>query len=245
MLYRDGQALLIAFLLPLIFVFAFWLYDLEIVLSDSPALAGNDQGAARYFEFALPGLLAMGIMNFAVFTVAVALTTYRDQQVLARISVTPMSPSSFLAGQIFSRVSVTLLQVGVVLGAAYLLGLRFGANALWLFFFAIPGSLIFLNIGFMLAGWSRSIAAATGMANLIVLPLAFLSGVFLPISALPEILRETVIYLPLTPLVDMMRSEFMDVPMDGDPITGALVLVGWMAGTTVLAALSFRSMARR
>jgi ABC-2 type transport system permease protein len=246
MLYRDRQALLVAFVLPLIFVFAFRLFDLQIVLAGAPAVRDTAAPSATgYFEFVLPGLLAMGIMNFAVFSVAVALSTFRDQQVLARISVTPVSPAVFLAGQLGSRAVLALAQVAVVLAAGYLLGLRYGVGALWLFALAVPGSLIFLNLGFVLAGWSRSVTAATGMANLIVLPLTFLSGVFLPVDALPGGLPGAVAFLPLAPLTDLMRAALLDLPQPGGPAAAALVLAGWLAATTVLAAASFRRLLRR
>lgn len=248
MLYRDGQALLVAFLLPLVFIGAFRLFDLRIVLTESPTLRDGDApgaGGTGYFAFVLPGLLAMGIMNFAVFAVAVALRTFHDQQVLARISVTPMSPSAFLFGQLCSRVTLALAQVAVVLAAAYLLGFRSGLSALWLFVLAIPGSLIFSNLGFVLAGWLRSIPAVTGVANLIILPLIFLSGVFLPVSALPAGLSGAVTYLPLTPLIDLMRAALLDTPHPRDPVTAALVLAGWLVATTLFAVGSFRRLLRR
>lgn len=245
MLYRDGQVLLIAFLLPLIFVFAFRLFDLRIVLGDTPGLGDDAPSATGYFEFVLPGLLAMGVMHFAVFTVAIALSTFRDQQVLARISVTPMSPTAFLFGQLGSRVTLALAQVALLLAVGYLLGVRYGPGMLWLFLVVVPGSLIFLNIGFVLAGWTRSQVAATGLANLVVLPLLFLSGVFLPVSALPAGVREVVTFLPLTPLTDLMRAALLDVPAQSDPVTAALVLAGWLVASTVAAATSFRRLLRR
>lgn len=244
MLYRDGQVLLIAFLIPLVFVIAFRLFDLRIVVAGAPALRDGAGGGTGYFEFVLPGLLAMAVMHFAVFTVAIAVSTYRDQQVLARIAVTPMSPVAFLFGQLCSRVTLALAQVAVLLAVGYLFGFRYGTGALWLFALVVPGALIFLNIGFVLAGWTRSVVAATGLANLVVLPLLFLSGVFLPVSALPAGVREAVTYLPLTPLTELMRAVLLDLPA-GDPVTAALVLSGWLAATTALAAVSFRRLLRR
>lgn len=250
MLYRDGQAMLVAFLLPLIFVLAFRLFDLRIVLGEALALSDRAGGGDRtpttvgYFEFVLPGLLAMGIMNFALFSVAVALSTFRDQQVLARISVTPLSPAAFLAGQLASRSVLALAQVAVVLAAGFLLGLRYGAGALWLFPLALPASLIFLNLGSVLAGWSRSVTAATGLANLIALPLTFLSGVFLPVSALPGGLPELVSLLPLAPMIDLMRAALLGTPQT-DPLAAGLVLSAWLVATTVAAGLSFGRLLRR
>jgi len=247
MLYRDGQALLVAFLQPLIFVLAFRLFDLRIVLGEALGLSDGGTGgpgAVGYFEFVLPGLLAMGIMNFALFSVAVALTAFRDQQVLARISVSPLSPAALLAGQLASRSVLALAQVAVVLAAGFLLGLRYGAAALWLFPLALPASLIFLNLGSVLAGWSRSATAATGLANLIALPLIFLSGVFVPVSALPGRLPEVVALLPLAPLVDLMRAAVLGT-QPTDPLAAWLVLSAWLVATTVAAGLSFRRLLRR
>lgn len=59
MLYRDGQVLLIAFLIPLVFVIAFRLFDLRIVVAGAPALRDGADGGTGYFEFVLPGLLAI------------------------------------------------------------------------------------------------------------------------------------------------------------------------------------------
>ena len=83
MLVRDKTAFMMALIFPVVFVLAFAVFDVSF--DAEGAIAGVD-----YFEYVLPALLAIGLMNFAMVGTAASVTRYRELKILKRIVVTPL-----------------------------------------------------------------------------------------------------------------------------------------------------------
>jgi ABC-2 type transport system permease protein len=208
------------------------------VTVETTPVAGED---VTYYDFLLPGLVAMGLMNASIGGMAVAISRFREQKILRRILATPLDPNRFLAAQVGARLVLALVQAALILGiGVFVFGATIHGNVVWLFVLAVIGNLIFLNIGFSIAGRARNPDAADGMANAIALPMLFLSGTFFPTDTLPEAVQTIVAILPLTPLLEAMRI----VAVDGDPITAAssqiVLLAGWVVVSFAIASRLFR-----
>lgn len=204
---------------------------------EATAVAGQD---VTYYDFLLPGLVAMGLMNASIGGMAVSIARFREQRILRRILATPLDPNVFLAAQVGSRLVLAVVQAVLILGVGVFV---FGAtihNVPWVLVLAVFSNLIFLNIGFAIAGRAKNPDAADGMANTISLPMLFLSGTFFPTETLPEVLQTIVAILPLTPLLEAMRI----VSVAGEPITAAsgqiLLLLAWLIVSFALAGRLFR-----
>jgi ABC-2 type transport system permease protein len=209
-----------------------------IVTVEKTAVAGEN---VTYYDFLLPGLVAMGLMNASIGGMAVAITRFREQKILRRILATPLDPKRFLSAQVGSRLVLTVVQAALILGVGvFVFGATIHGNIAWLFVLAIIGNLIFLSIGFSIAGRAKNADAADGMANAIALPMLFLSGTFFPTDTLPEFMQTVVAILPLTPLLEAMRI----VAVEGDPITAAnsqlLLLGAWVVVSFAVASRLFR-----
>ena len=134
-----------------------------------------------YFNFLLPGLLAMGVMNFSIIGLATVLATYRERRIFKRILATPMPVSVFFTSMISSNLVLTLVQSGILLAAGVFLFDGSVRGSLAQFFLIILlGNLIFLSIGFITGAFARSAQAAAGMGNAVALPMMFLAGTFFP-----------------------------------------------------------------
>jgi len=194
-----------------------------------------------YYDFLLPGLVAMGVMNFSITGVSVAVARYREQRILKRILATPLRPAKFLAAQVLARLVLALVQSALILAVGvFLFGARVYGNVVWLFVLATVANLVFLNIGFAVAGRSKNPDSAAGIANVVALPMMFLSGVFFPTDTLPDLMQTVVRYLPLTPLIEALRK----VSIDGLSITDTgpqlALLAGWIVVSFALASVRFR-----
>lgn len=209
-----------------------------------PAITVDEQGIAARdisaYDFYLPGFIAMGVMNAAIISVSAAMTQYREQKILKRILATPIPSRQFLAAQVLARLVLTVGQVAVILIVGASIGGHIFGNILWIFVLAAAGTLVFLNLGFTIAGRARSVASAEATANAIALPMLFLAGIFFPVALLPSWVRPIVHLLPLTPLVSAMRK----VALEGMPLaeigTDLIVLGAWVVISFALAALSFK-----
>ena len=219
--------------------------NLQMAGVSSPAVRVTEEGVAgrsvEYYDFLLPGLVAMGVMNFSITGMSVAIARYREQRILKRILATPLPPGRFLAAQVLARMLLALVQAAVILAVGvFLFGAEVYGNVAWILVLATVANLVFLNIGFAVAGRSSNPDAAQGVASAVALPMMFLSGVFFPTDTLPEALQTVVHYLPLTPLIEALRK----VSLDGLSITDTgpqlLLLGAWVVASFLIARASFR-----
>jgi ABC-2 type transport system permease protein len=219
--------------------------NLRMAGVSSPPLAVQRRAVAGrsvdYYDFLLPGLVAMGLMNVSIIGMAVAVTRFREQRILKRILATPLSPVRFLTAQVGARLVLAMAQAGLILAVGVFgFGAHVYGNPAWVFLLAAVGNLIFLSLGFALAGRAPNSDSAQGMGQAIAVPMMFLSGVFFPTESLPAVVEGAVRYLPLTPLIEALRT----VAIDGRSITatgGQLALLGaWAVALFGLAARNFR-----
>ena len=84
------------------------------------------------------------------------------------------------------RLIIGFVQVAILIGVGLWFGLQMFGDYLTLGVIVLIGSAIFLAMGFAIAGWAKNEDQAAPVANLISLPMMFLSGVFIPRDAKPE-----------------------------------------------------------
>ena len=194
-----------------------------------------------YFDNVLIGLLGLGIMANSIISIAVRISTFRNQSILKRLLVTPLSIWKFFAAEIAAHVLLALVQAGIILAlGVFVFGGKIHGNLLWILCITAMGSVVFLNIGFILSAWAKSPGAASGMGNAVTLPMMFLAGTFFSTAALPWILPQLSLALPLTSMLVALR----DVAIDSAPIWDTwpylAALGGWIAGTGLVAVKVFK-----
>ena len=171
-------------------------------LANAPTLVelrseGVQARQLTYYDFLLPGLVGMGIMNSSIVGIAASMALYRQQRILKRILATPLKVRVFFASEVLAHLVVAIVQAAIILAAGILIfGANIYGNFLWVFAVVLIASIVFLNIGFIIGGLSKTVDAAVGLANAISLPMMFLAGVFFPKDGLPWILPDVVSYLP-------------------------------------------------
>lgn len=231
MLLRDRTALLGAAIFPVLFLLVFSLYDLSITpvgdVGVGDAVAGTD-----YFDYVLPGMLALGLMNVTMTGTAVSVARFRETGVLRRLAAAPVSPAAFIAGQVVARLVIALVQVLLLLGLGLLLGGTVVGSLVLLLSFATLGNLVFIALGIAIAGRAPTVEGANNLAALATMPLMFLSGMFFPVASLPSGVQRVAEALPITPLVDAMRA----ICLDGATLTD---LSGPLLGVAIWVPVSF------
>jgi ABC-2 type transport system permease protein len=239
MLLRDTTALIGTVAFPVLFVLVFSLFDLAIVPGGDLGV-GAGAGRLDYFDFVLPGLLALGLMNFTMVGIAGSVARFRETGILRRMNATPLSPSSFILAQVAARLVLALAQTGLMLGLGVVLGATVRGSVVWLLLLASIGNLTFLSLGFAVAGRAASVDAANNMAGLATFPLMFLSGMFFPLAAMPRFVQWVAEALPITPLVSTMRAVALEGAAPGDLGLDLVTMLLWVPVSLVLARLSFR-----
>jgi ABC-2 type transport system permease protein len=194
-----------------------------------------------YIDYLIPGVISMSIMQMGIFGVAFGFVSLKKRGILRRLSVTPVRPREFIIAQVIMRVAVLMLQIGLMVGVGvFFLHLHFIGSLFFMLLLGVLGAVVFLGMGFAIAGVSNSEDQVAPMANLLSLPMMLLSGVFFSRSNLPGFVQSITAFLPLTPLADAMRS----VAIDGSTLLQVgpqiLQLLGWGVVTTVVAIRLFR-----
>jgi ABC-2 type transport system permease protein len=192
-------------------------------------LAGRSLG---YIDFLVPGILGLTLMQLGLFSVSFGFVQLKRTGALRRLFATPTSPAYFLAAQVTSRLIIGMAQVLVLLGVGLWFGLHLVGSIALLLAISLLGSIIFLAIGFSIAGWAKNEDQAAPVANLVSLPMTFLSGVFFSRDAMPDFLRTVTDFLPLTYLNHALRS----VINDG---VGVGAISGDLLGMAVWAVIAF------
>lgn len=188
----------------------------------------------RTIQYVTPGLLGWAVATGATFGAAANLVVWRKFGLLRRLRLAPVSTVSV----VLARVAVGLVIAGVQ--AAIFIGLAVAAFGLKLtgsWWMCVPllavGTVAFMSIGLLAGSICKTEEAATGLANFIVLPMAFLSGSFFPLDGSPSWLLAISNVLPLKHLNDGM----LDVMVRGQGPAAALLPMVYLAVFAVVLTL--------
>jgi len=194
-----------------------------------------------YVDFLVPGVLSMTIMQVGIFGVAFGFVSMKKRGILRRLWVTPIRPTDFIIAQVITRMLVLLLQMGVMLAVGMVFfDLHVVGDIASILVVGVLGAVVFLGVGFSLAGISKSEDQVAPLANVITLPMMLLSGVFFSRSNLPGFIHTVTDFFPLTYLADGMRSVAIDgasLLQIGPQLAG---LVIWSIITCTIAVKTFR-----
>lgn len=220
--------------------------QMNLALAGAPSqLALSTEGVlssdTNFFDFLLPGLATWGIMSYSVIGLATTMAAYRDKQILKRILATPLKVRVFFIAQVLAYLVMALVQAALILGmGALVFGATIGGNYLYIALLILIGNIVFLNMGFIVGAFSKTVQAASGLGNAVVLPLLFFSGVFFPPDALPVFVKVLIDVLPLAPMLEALRG----VTLEGKPLWDfpiQLATMGaWIVITSLVAMKVFR-----
>lgn len=199
----------------------------------------------RYIEFLLPGLIALSIMQMAVFSVAFVFTQYKEKGVLKRLLATPMKPFQFVLSNAITRLMVSVVQAAIfiVLGLV-LFDVHVVGSYVLLAVTVVLGAFMFLGLGFTISGLAKTTDSVPVFANLVVFPMMFLGGTFFAVENMPGWLQAIANLLPLTFFSDAVR-EIMTKGTGIGALWGdfAGILV-WTVILYILATFTFRMQER-
>ena len=157
----------------------------------------RNTGGIKMAEYLIATYGAFGVIGAALFGFGVSVAIERGQGWLEVKRITPMPISAYFVAKlamamIFSAIIVLLLMiVGVTLGGVTLEPLE----AITLLFVHVTGSITFCALGLAL-GFLAGPNSAAPIVNLIYLPMAFLSGLWIPVMFLPKPVQTLALWLP-------------------------------------------------
>jgi ABC-2 type transport system permease protein len=206
------------------------LFPIVFYLFFGVAFGGRAVGAVKMAEYLIATYGAFGVIGASLFGFGVSVAIERGQGWLEAKRTTPMPISAYfvaktaMAMTFSSTIIVLLFTVGSLFGGVQLQPMR----ALALFGVLVSGSITFCALGLSIAFFAGPNSAAP-IVNLIYLPMAFLSGLWIPVQMLPKAIQSLALWLP-----PYHYSQLALKVIGADRGGSVLVHVAAMLGFTVL-----------
>jgi ABC-2 type transport system permease protein len=208
-----------------------------VVVGDPQSLSSNALSNVGYL---VPSILAMALMQLGVFA-ALPLVQQRQQGILKRIGATPLPRWKLVASNILLRLILAAVDTVLIIGIGIaFFGIQITGNVLAAAGFVFLGAGAFLALGFALASYLKTEEQATGVVQVVQMPMMFLSGIFFPFDLLPGFLKTVARFMPLTYLGDGLRQTMVNGTEFAPLAADAAILGGWLVVCLVVAARSFR-----
>jgi len=168
----------------------------------------NPEGLSRYNI--VPGLVGTILTMTMVMLTALAMTRERERGTMENLLATPVRPFEVMAGKILPYVVLGYVQLGVILGAAFLLFdvPMVGSVALLL---AMIGVFMLANlgVGFTFSTLAKNQLQALQLTFFFFLPSMLLSGFMFPFRGMPEWAQALGETLPLTHFLRIVRGVML------------------------------------
>src|SRR6202142_860774 len=204
------------------------------------AVAATEPGS-RYIDFLIPGLLGMNLMNAAMWGIGFALVDMRQRKLLKRFVGTPMRRSDFLLALTSSRLVLMLIEVALLLSLGVLaFHMRVLGSLFSIVLIGAIGAISFGGLGLLAASRAQKIESASGLMNLVMMPMWIFSGVFFSGERFPAVIQPFIKALPLTALNDALRATILEGASLASQSQRLLVLAVWAVVSFVLALRWFR-----
>jgi ABC-2 type transport system permease protein len=200
---RNRQARFFTLVLPVLFLVIF----ASLFHSSTAKVAGGTINTSVYY---VPGIITLGIISAAFVNLVISVTAQRESGALKRRRATPVPAASIIAGRALTSV-VVALGITVLLMVIGWLAYRAsvpGRTAPALVVTVIIGALAFCCLGFALASVIKDQDAAQPITQATMLPLYFISGVFVAVSVLPTWMIDIADIFPVRHLAAALLTAY-------------------------------------
>jgi ABC-2 type transport system permease protein len=233
--WRNPASVFFTVMLPVIFLLIF------------ATIFGNDtieeRGGVKTTTYYVPAIITLAVVSATLVSIAIVLTVARENGVLKRGRGTPMPPWVFIAGKVGNSIVVSMLMLGLLTAIGHVV---YDVPIPWermpaVLVTLIIGAAAFCCLGIALTAAIPSEDAAPAITNITVLPLYFLSGVFIPDSEIPSGVLHFAAVFPIRHFFEAFFTAFDPTTAGAGFEPGHLgVVVAWGTLGLVLALRYFR-----
>lgn len=238
-LFRQPVWIAITLVQPIIWILLYGALFKRIV--DIPGF-----GSDNYIDFLTPGIVLMTSLFSGGWT-GMALIEDIHRGVTDRFLVTPVSRGALIAGRLVQLGITAVIQSAILLTIGVLLGASYSANPGGLFILVFCGVLLGAAFGALSTAMAvvvRKEETVIAAVNFVILPLTFLSGVFITLSLAPGWIRTAARFNPVNWAVEAGRGALDTSPDWGLVITRVGMLMAFALVCAWLATRAFRAYQR-
>lgn len=195
----------------------------------------------RYIDFLIPGLLGLNLMSSSLWGIGYATVLARKRRLLKRMAASAMRRSHYMLSSVASRVVFLAAEVCFLLLAGYFIfDVPVRGSLIAVMGVSLLGAASFGAVGLMIAARIESVEVASGLINLVMMPMWLLSGAFFSYERFPEVTHLFIRGLPLTALNDALRTLMLRGGSIFDLTIEMTVLGVWGLASGVIALKAFR-----
>jgi ABC-2 type transport system permease protein len=227
--WRNPQAAIFTFAFPVLFV---------IIMGALFGRVGHSSyfGGLSPLQYYVPTIAALCVLASCYGQLAVALAARRQNGILKRTRATPLPAWAYFIGLLVNCVLVSLADVALIVVVGRLYGVPFPSQWLAIGLTLVLGAASFCALGVAVASLISNAEAAPAVAQLVLFPLLFLSGTYMPIDS--PALNRVAGWLPVRPF-----NEALTGPLSrhaGTDWRHLAVLAAWGAAGAIVAVRRFR-----
>lgn len=234
--WRNPQYVFFTVIQPIIFLFIF----VSVFGNKTTLVDGHLIKRSTYY---VPAIITLAVMSATFFNLTISLSRLREQGILKRVRSTPLPPATFLAGRIGTSMTVSMLLVVLLLAIGKLLyGVSIPTHTLATGVLSVlVGSAALSCLAFAVTAFVPSEDAAPPIANVIMLPLMFISGIFIPNSEIPASMQDVANVFPVKHLFESLLHVFDPSTTGSGLALGHLAIIaGWGVLGALVALWRFR-----
>lgn len=227
---RNPASVFFTFIFPLMFLVIF-----NLVFGDENIEV--EGGLIDTSTFYVPGIVGLSVISACYTNIAMSVSFARDRGQLKRVRGTPLPAIAFLGGRILQATASAVLLVALVLAMGVVFygveppGDRTPAFIVTL----LVGAMTFCALGLAVTAVIPNADAAPAVVNASVLPLLFISNIFIPTSNAPEWLNDFASFFPVVHFASGLHRAFDPfVTGSGFDAKDLIVMALWgLAGVAV------------
>ena len=192
-----------------------------------------------YFNFLAPGMIIYGLM-IIIPTVVRVMAEDKERGFLRRLMTTPFKGRDFILGYYLAFVPIIVIQIGIYLVFAFLMGLHVVGNIglVFLSFFLI--GLSSLGFGLIIGSLARTHAQGEPLCWIFLVPMAMISGAWFPVEGMHPFLLGLAKFFPFYWACESSR-RVISLGASLDIVSSALlIMAGWTFITLLIGTLLFR-----
>lgn len=238
--WRSPAAAFFTFFMPLFFLVLF-----NALFDDTIAIKGGRVDISVFF---VPAIASLGVISACYTNLGMMVTISRDLGVLKRIRGTPLPPWAYIVGRILQAMFVAGLLVVIIAGAGQLFyNVDMPSNTMPSFILTVAiGAGAFCALGLALTCVIPNADAAPAMTQATILPLLFISNVFIHLEKPPKWLDVMGDVFPVKPFALAVENAFNPYVTGAGFEWGHLAVVAaWGIGGAIVALRFFSWEPRR
>jgi ABC-2 type transport system permease protein len=197
--WRNPQSAFFTFVFPVVI----------IVIFGALFRAG---GRSSYFyglsalQYYVPTIAAMSVLGSCYSQLAIVLAMRRQEGILKRVRATPLPAWAYFLGLLAHCILVSVVDVALIVGVGRLFGVPLPTHWAAIAVTLVLAAACFCALGVAVASLIRNAEAAPAVVQLILFPLLFLSGTYLPIHS--QMLNRVASMLPVRPFNQALLGPF-------------------------------------